>query len=1665
MSSLLRTARIGVVLVFILIADVVMAQQSLFSHGDHVVYIGNTLADRMQHDAWLETYLHALLPKHELTVRNLGFSGDEVKQRQRADNFGDPDLWLTKCEADVVFCFFGYNEALRGEAELDAYKSDLAEMIDHMRSQRYNGTSAPKLIVFSPLAHENLQSPHLPDGYENNKNLLLYTEAMRDVCRQMNVPFVDLFHLSQKLYLDTDKPLTINGVHLGDVGNREVARAVLLATDSPFAGLVNGSLPSDADIAKLRDVVLDKNYHWFSRYRVVDEYNVFGGRSKLAWFGQSNADVMMREMEIFDVKTANRDRRVWAVAQGGDLEINDDNLPEELVVKPNKQGPLAGGAFPYMDAEEAISQMTVQDGLQVNLFASEEQFPRLVNPVQMAVDTDGRLWASVWPSYPHWNPTQPRRDAIVILPDEDHDGRADELIVFADELNSVTGFEFWGGGVLVAALPEIWFLKDTDGDNRADLKIRMLQGMSSADTHHSANAMLIGPDGWLYWSRGIFNVAAYETPTKTHRSGASGVHRFNPRTFEVEFHYPIGPNPHGDVFDRWGFQFANDGTSGTGGYVSIGKGQRPGGREWFKKEWRPVAATGLLSSSHFPEKHQNNFLICNTIGFLGVLQYEVQYNGAQITAVRTDDLLESKDPNFRPSDIEVGGDGALYVADWHNTLIGHMQHNMRDPNRDHSHGRIYRISAKGRDPLIPVKMKGKPTADVLENFFSRENSVRYHARIELSGRDSEEVIREVATFTAKLDPKNARAEHDEAQALLECLWVHEEHRVPNMALIEKTYLADEPRVKAAAVRTLGHWANHKIGGRVMTNHLPGWEVLLDAAARDESALVRAEAAKAAVEFDGLAPAEVVFEVATRAMDPELVDVLGYARGRIDVDKMIADAIRSKKPLSAAAETYALANASPNLLLEMEMKEPQKVFQALIRRENIPENDRRTAIDALAKRNRRSPLSELIANIRDAEKDSLASIADLANMLPAVASRSLEDAKQLSLLVETTQNAEVRAAAYAAWFLASTSADAWQDALKSRERLHDALAGVAKISDAATLDRLFPLVRPIMFELPEVLRSDADTIEVQSGPAVTFEYYEPNPTNVQLATLDKLTPRLTGRLEQFETFVPDGSHDGFATRQTASLVVPADGRYTFFLSSDDGSRLYIDGNSVIDNDGLHGMSEKRGRVRLDAGLHEITVTYFDNGGGDGLQVAWAGPGFRRQVIDADVLRGTGGGNLRHVALQVIAAWPGHTQEKIDDFAKLVTGNSMAAPALDALASIPEAEVSKRLSSADATLVLTTLLERASEATPVERQSDEFTNLLALGSGLAKVPGVTITGVGRRLRDLRDSIPVKADPKVMELGGEVFLRESHCATCHQPNGQGLANLYPPIDGSLWATGNPDRLIRLVLDGMHGAVEVKGKRYSSPPLPPMTGFRHLLDDREIAAVLTYVRNSWSNRATPIEPGYVAKVRAIDRGSEATFWNVAELMKEYPMEDGSQPLTQPSFDGWIPKFVKEWSPADFTDSELSTGVRSHAGGATSFRRIGCIQCHKVGGEGGVFGPNFAELDPKKRNASYLLGAILDPSKDIEEKYAARTFYMDSGTIIAGLVVEETPAEFHVNSDPLNQTQLTVLKKSDIELEKKNDKSAMPSGLLNYLTKQEILDLVTYVQAAGDAQSPIYKK
>ncbi|MCA9258515.1 MAG: SGNH/GDSL hydrolase family protein, partial [Planctomycetales bacterium] len=351
MISLLRVPATLVALFVLFSAATVSAQTPVVQPGDHVAYIGNTLADRMQHDGWLESYIHALHPDYDLTFRNLGYSADEVKTRPRADNFGSPDQWLEKVSADVIFCFFGYNEALRGEAGLEQFREEFAEMLDGMLSHKYNGESAPRIVVFSPIANEDLDDPNLPDPAEKNRDLKLYSDAMAEISAEKGVRFVDIYGPSVELYESADEPLTMNSVHLLPHGNKALAQAIVRRLFGASAGSV-----SEERLEAIRQAVVDKNYEWFSRYRVIDEYNVFGGRSKLEWFGQSNADVMMREMEIFDVKTANRDKRVWAVAKGGDLEVVDDNLPSLVPVRTNKPGPLADESFPYLGGEEAISR-------------------------------------------------------------------------------------------------------------------------------------------------------------------------------------------------------------------------------------------------------------------------------------------------------------------------------------------------------------------------------------------------------------------------------------------------------------------------------------------------------------------------------------------------------------------------------------------------------------------------------------------------------------------------------------------------------------------------------------------------------------------------------------------------------------------------------------------------------------------------------------------------------------------------------------------------------------------------------------------------------------------------------------------------------------------------------------------------------------------------------------------------------------------------------------------------------------------------------------------------------------------------------------------------------------------------------------------------------------
>ncbi len=178
--------------------------------------------------------------------------------------------------------------------------------------------------------------------------------------------------------------------------------------------------------------------------------------------------------------------------------------------------------------------MTLAKGCKVNLFASEEQFPELVKPVQMAWDTRGRLWVSVWPNYPERTPTSTTGDRILILEDTDGDGRADKVTTFIDGLNCPTGFQFYKDGILLMQSPDLWFVRDTDGDGKADWKERVLMGLDAADSHHETNSMVVDQGGAMYLSDGWFMRTQVETAQGPVRNADAAIYRYEPLSQKFE---------------------------------------------------------------------------------------------------------------------------------------------------------------------------------------------------------------------------------------------------------------------------------------------------------------------------------------------------------------------------------------------------------------------------------------------------------------------------------------------------------------------------------------------------------------------------------------------------------------------------------------------------------------------------------------------------------------------------------------------------------------------------------------------------------------------------------------------------------------------------------------------------------------------------------------------------------------------------------------------------------------------------------------------------------------------------------------------------------------------------------------------------------------------------
>ncbi len=883
-----------------------------------MILLGNNLGSRMMNYGLFETEMQVRYPDHQLYIRNMCDPGDTPGFRPRSSRFApwafpgaekfqteyanpsdsqgqfeSPDEWLTRLKTDAIIAFFGYNESFQGKEGLANYKAELDAFIKWTLKQKYNGTTTPQLAIVSPIAFEDLSSTYdLPNGKRENENLALYTQGMKEVASQNKILFIDAFTPSKQWYEASKDPLTIDGSQLNEEGYKKLS---LLLADQLF-----GKAPAKAEANRqlVRDAVNEKNWMWHNDYKIPNGVHVYGRRYNP--FGPDNypAEIAkIREM------TAIRDTAVWMAVKGEKMDMaTADKRTRQLPAVKTNFNPEKNGSLTYLYGQEALSKLKVPQGYKIELFASEEEFPDLAKPMQMSFDNKGRLWVACMPSYPHYKPgdTKPN-DRILILEDTNGDGKADKQTIFVDKLHLPLGFEIAKEGVYVSQGPNLKLFTDTNGDDRADKVEILMSGYDDHDTHHNSHAFTVDPSGAIYSGEGVFLHTNVETSYGPVRATNGGFYRYAPQLHKLERTAQLSiPNPWGIAFDDWGQPFFAETSSPDVRWMMPGTVLPRYGEATDKSKQlieeahrvRPTSGLEFVSSRHFPDEIQGDFLINNTIGFLGTKEHTLVDDGTGYKSRHRVDLVVSEDRNFRPVDMEFAPDGSLYLIDWHNILIGHMQHNARDPLRDHSHGRVYRITYPSRPLVKPAKVDGASVEELLDNLKLPEYRTRYRTRRELRGRPVAEVLAKLNTWVAGLDKNDSRYEHH----LLEGLWVSWGMDKVDQNLLRKVLKSSDYHARAAAVQVV-RYTGHQVADQAN---------LLMQAVKDDNSRVRLDAIVAASWIGKEKGLPILAEAKKKPLDdwmlPAYETAVAHLNG-VNVNKAKDEVVKS----SLAGKELALFN--------------------------------------------------------------------------------------------------------------------------------------------------------------------------------------------------------------------------------------------------------------------------------------------------------------------------------------------------------------------------------------------------------------------------------------------------------------------------------------------------------------------------------------------------------------------------------------------------------------------------------------------------------------------------------------------------------------------------------------------------------------------------------------
>jgi len=844
--------------------------------GDRVVFLGDTLMEREKDYGYIELMMTLRFPERNVTFRNLGWSADTPVGISRVSfdwPKGEGEMFrvlmeqVRQVQPTVVVLGYGMASSFDGAAGLEKFTADYNKLIDGILALN----KETRFILLSPIRHEKLPAP-LPDPARHNEMLAGYVKAIQGVAEKRGFNFVNLDFAFGNLpkerrklidngivWLDKKEnaqsllgPVTDNGIHLNHNG-------YMLA--GYFVGTVLSGKGLDlAGFEPLRQNIIAKNQLFFHRWRPENSTYLF-------LFRKHEQGKNAQEIPKFDPLIEAEEKKIATLRK----QPPQDPSPGQLARKPSQNPLPEHPATPKKDQPHPTFQLA-DPNLEVTLWAEN---PLLAKPIAMNWDARGRLFIASSSLYPQIEPGQAQDDKILILEDTDGDGKADKTTVFADGLLIPTGIEPGDGGCYVGQSTELLHFKDTDGDGIADQRRVVLSGFGTEDTHHILHTLRWGPDGQLYMNQSIYIHSHIETPHGVVRLNSGGTLALRLDTLELGVTMKGLVNGWGHVWDDFGQEFQTDGAGGAGlnwnfpqatfltyeGARRIIGSVSPGSYPKF-------CGLELIKSERFPKEWQGNAV---TLDFRAnrMVRFEILEQGAGYTT-KQHEFLRSTNVTFRPIDVKLGPDGALYIEDWSNPIIQHGEVDFRDPRRDREHGRIWRVGYKGGKDVKAPELVKATNKELLDQLLSSNEWNAKHAQRLLIERGSTNeatktlVIEEMKTWL--------NGEHSkELPAHLRALWLAQALDVQRDSFWDWAWQEKDHRFRAAVVRAVGQWAGGTPGFPTLAQpRIASGTKLLDAALyraiNDDHPRVRIEALRALARIPTARSAELALSVLGDAGD-------------------------------------------------------------------------------------------------------------------------------------------------------------------------------------------------------------------------------------------------------------------------------------------------------------------------------------------------------------------------------------------------------------------------------------------------------------------------------------------------------------------------------------------------------------------------------------------------------------------------------------------------------------------------------------------------------------------------------------------------------------------------------------------------------------------------------